>query len=344
MIDTVHFNCAYAFKAPHGLWKITNTTELSDEKLIPDQSSSISRLHARHEGLGITMFGKGTQFDVTHVDSLPKILFGHNGRLISSNDEIYAALRMVDEAIHLIAVLGQRHSEFTRVDLVWQFPIPFSLLETTHKYRRQPHAKKDPVLHPGESIEIPLDGQRINLYDKVRHLRSKRQGEISDGQSVSRCEIQLRAKRLKKYFGSGDGLLRSLDIDTCYQIYRSILLEVFPDPVEVYSLECLADLSTSKRNILLLAMLAAENHEIYQPYLNAQSPSNKRLIRKKVAAVIPGIEKHPFRWSDHLPENCVPTQTEVDVRGVDAFDSIRLQRILDDERTGNSPYRRLRWA
>ncbi len=115
--------------------------------------------------------------------NLPKLLYGHNGRLIATEQQFTEAMNRLKTILEVnmqpdqfVAgiipgwpnpVLG---AHFTRVDLVWQFLAELGLLEALRHCRHDKIRKQASEYH-GKSTSLGGSFLRIQVYDKNREMR-----------------------------------------------------------------------------------------------------------------------------------------------------------------------------
>lgn len=161
---------------------------------------------------------------------LPKIIYGHNARLISSQDHVDLALSRVAHLLGLIAtttttsggmIPGKPIHEsvhFTRLDFVWQFPDPEMHLATIIRNAVHPSIRRQNRQY-ANGTTLPGTDLTIKAYEKGSQL-----GIESQSRYV-RLEVQMKGKKLRKlYHGDEDCRVTSLDFWESYKIYRSVML------------------------------------------------------------------------------------------------------------------------
>jgi hypothetical protein len=150
--------------------------------------------------------------------SLSRVLFGHNGRLISCQREIGDSFEKIDGLLNMFSRIISKRRTFRRVDLVWQFNADPAHMDCRHPMIHQPaiNYKNNGLLWKGARL-------KISMYDKLlRH--TKRIGK------VVRVEAQLRGRVLFRHLGNGSEVA-ALTFNQCYQTYRNIVLQFSPKRV-----------------------------------------------------------------------------------------------------------------
>jgi hypothetical protein len=224
--------------------------------------------------------------------SLPKLLFGHNGRLLTSQSDIDAALALVSHRLKEIAVVPDLADwNPRRVDLVWNFDLAALPLIMAHAALRVPGIQSGATLHnggQGVSWRGARSHKMITLYDKARQMR------VSG--SVLRGEVSLRAEQLLRYLpGEHWRLFNSL-----YHVYRSILatIPLIQTPSKVGSFPEAIGLESPEVRARILARLAHRPRRTFRRY------------RQQVEAAA-AQQEQTFSWSEILPENGPPAAVHV---------------------------------
>ena len=140
---------------------------------------------------------------------LPKLLWGHNGRLVSSQAEL-------DESVARLRSILSQHVDFSSwqlvvVDLVWQFKARTEDIILAHQWVRFPGVRSFPSLFCGGKA-ISWRGARLALkfYRK------------DDG--VLRVELRLAGGQLRKWIDDD----ASLNFAELYRVFRAEILKLSP--------------------------------------------------------------------------------------------------------------------
>jgi hypothetical protein len=147
--------------------------------------------------------------------SLPRLLFGHNGKLLSWQSDINAALLKADSLLDRFSLALHSGRVFKRVDLVWQFQGNSVDFVAAHSHCRHPMMHDTPIEYGDTGLEWRGSKLKIKMYDKLLE-QTKRPG------NVIRLEVELRGKRMKSLLANG-AQVTSLNFGTCYLTYRSIV-------------------------------------------------------------------------------------------------------------------------
>ena len=123
--------------------------------------------------------------------SLPKLLFGHNGRVIENQTQLDAALAKFAERLNeFVEVRHLDEGQPSRVDMAWNFDLSASSYITAHANLRVPGIQKLPaVFEGGQGVSWRSAGSRfmVSLYNKSKEMH--RPGE------VLRAEVSLRGRQ-----------------------------------------------------------------------------------------------------------------------------------------------------
>lgn len=215
--------------------------------------------------------------------SLPKVLFGHNGRLLSSQDEIDSAFRRVDRILDRFSTGSNHGREFSRVDLVWQFKGDPKVFANAHRDSRHPMIHRSAIDYGGNQLVWQGSKLRIGMYDKVLEQTRKRTGD------VMRVEIQLRGDRLRKVFGLTTAMTH-LDFLESYRTYRSIIRKFSPKPVPRVS-----------RPVDLIAFAATRHSVNLWPHWKGHFKNSQALSRARRELLARKLKYSRIDWSELLP-------------------------------------------
>jgi hypothetical protein len=127
--------------------------------------------------------------------SLPRLLFGHNGRLVATADKL-------DAALDVLAGILQEHAEvppmdrwqLKRLDLCWNFDLPARPFIMAHGPLQFPGIRRQPTSF-GMGNGVSWRGAKskfvVSMYDKCR--------EMGTTGSVLRVEIRLLGRHLGRF-------------------------------------------------------------------------------------------------------------------------------------------------
>ena len=228
--------------------------------------------------------------------SLPRVLFGHNGRVIQSQTQLDDAL---DRARSILAehadIDAVEKIEASQIDLVWNFPIPAVPIILAHGGLRIPTIRGGPTRYPddiGISWGRGRYACRVKFYDKCR------QSHVSG--SVLRVEITLRRGRIRREFSSQDWR----DFQRCYRVFRNILLSIPSITVPARSrtlVEAVAQQPLTVREDILARLAQTKS-----------ARALRRYRRRFAAAYLAPNER--FSWADVLPSEYPPNPAHVDAK------------------------------
>ncbi|MGJ8641830.1 MAG: hypothetical protein ACSHX9_00350 [Luteolibacter sp.] len=195
---------------------------------VGDSWNSGIMLTQGHSKLRIGVTGDSAVFVET---SLPRLVFGYNGSLITTQGQIDTAFSLIEGQLQQWALNPNETGwgcgyEFTRVDLVLQYKIPdISATEMIQSIATMNH----PDCRKGQavwsfngginSVSHRAGKMKISAYDKELHLNENR----APGNTV-RLEVRLEGSPLQRFLGPEPGIYpRVLNFDECYQAYRTIM-------------------------------------------------------------------------------------------------------------------------
>lgn len=293
MIDTVRFKvCASPMKSAFG-WEIKEGTRLSESecRFVPWTS-------ATHKESGLRVQSADGFASILEV-SLPRLLFGHNGRLLRPHEINMAYRAAVDLASDVVEDL--RLESITRYDVVHHFQgfmcdFLDSLRGITHsKVRRKQ------VEYFDTGLSWPGKDCHIRLYDK------KRESERIAGY-IQRLEFQLRGSALRDVWS----YLGGFDPDALYEHYK-LLCNGFRGSRPVPRLGSLAELLCvlQKQNFMVEGVCIADR------FINAKTDRHQRRLRAEIKAV--KLEYFNANFMEHLPSNlkdltyfdCLPPAADI---------------------------------
>jgi hypothetical protein len=150
--------------------------------------------------------------------NLPKLLFGHNGRLIENKSQFELGMQWLDWILRQVLepnwpndgfVPGYTHStpdgHFTRIDLAWQFPASLGL-RSALEFARHPKIRSHTSNIRGQTVELRGTLLTIKVYDKLRQMLKMVKMVKSNQPAIDRWEVSLIAKGLAEVYQTHDGL------------------------------------------------------------------------------------------------------------------------------------------
>lgn len=140
---------------------------------------------------------------------LPKLLYGHNGHLLSSQVEIDASVARLREV--LFQIVKFESWQLVLIDLVWQFQTRTAEVILAHQWQRFPGVRSLPTIFCGGKA-ISWRGAKLVLkfYQKA------------DG--VLRVELRLAGEQLRKRINND----APLNFAELYQVFRAEVLKLSP--------------------------------------------------------------------------------------------------------------------
>jgi len=225
--------------------------------------------------------------------SLPRLLFGHNGKLLSTQDELDAALTKLRE-------IGSRYAEvppfaewqLKRLDLCWNFDLPARPFIFAHATLRIPGIRSEAtVFGAGDGVSWQGAKSRfvVTLYDKARELGA-------EGNAI-RVEISFRGKQAVARFPTGE----SLKFLQLWGAFRRVLASIpaIPTPKSAPDWQTAVGMESPEIRNRIMARLAAHPERTFRRW------------RKGIeAAQMPGR----FCWAEFLSEDQPPESVQFAAR------------------------------
>jgi len=192
--------------------------------------------------------------------SLPNLLFGRTGSILTSQDELDRSMESVFGEIGRVCEIPDGLDyDLTRVDLCLQFRVPglpAQAFFTSVRSARHPliHSSAEEWTVRSHSSGINFKGadMMVKFYDKGLEL-------LRTPSDIVRIEIQLRGQALKTRLGEGGQFPSALQFDRCYEVYRDLLLR-FPAIRHLPLDSCL-----TARQILPFLIASCENSNFTLP-------------------------------------------------------------------------------
>ncbi len=317
MIDTVTYTCFLALLPPEqwlkGWWGWR--PEGNNGQPFAGFEHKI-----QHSLLGIRLFVRaGTGMVVKVEVDLPKLLYGHNGRLIKTQMDLIRAFARLKQALQTVCQLanpcrgyhpgdvpGDLQTHYTRVDLVWQFDLATAFVFNALRNAKHPEIHKRKGEWQDETFVFPGTKLRISIYDKKAKERAHCE------HNVLRFEVQLRDGKIDQHFAvTENAVLTHLQVDLAYAAYRKVLLgfgsDLVPDP-------------NCKGTILdylawVVTKLPDDDPVSVYCLTRQMCHSRSRKLRREVGQRVPRLVH--FSWADLLPEKGLPLVVEIVNEGVE---------------------------
>jgi hypothetical protein len=245
-------------------------------------------------GKFIRLWVDPTQSYLTRVEcSLPKLVFGHNGRLIGDQGELDRAMEQLREAVAKVADVPDSGVWVpSRCDLVWQLGgmEAGKVIDVLAGFRF-PGIQK-PAMHvAGQSVAWRGAKSRfmVSAYDKAKQLRVE--GD------VLRIEVRLCGKVFRKRLGHRDWR----NFADLYAVYREVIL----------SLPTLPKASTE--HSMLTALTMCSGPEMAEQVVMVIT-RNKETIRKYRREIRLAQAKLPSSlvWADIFPAAAPPAPVSIE--------------------------------
>ena len=232
MFDTVNIRCRRPFKAAVlDLLKERGDVYRGDVDAPFNWFLRVSPDLDRHGYQRASLFGEGPAGIVVRGHdnvvewvqaSLPRVLYGDNGALLRSPEDVVDAENALNSILDQVSVPEIAVIEYNRIDLVLHFRAAVQRYLAAHRHVRHPLIRNETVEYDGSGIRLPGRKVTIRMYDKLLQMGA------GPG-DVLRLEIELRKPKLGELFGLADGqAMRNLDFWKAYEVYRSIVCQMRP--------------------------------------------------------------------------------------------------------------------
>ena len=227
--------------------------------------------------------------------SLPRLLFGYNGRLIETQGQIDDALAKLHTKLATVAdVPDVREWHCWRADMAWNLDKPASALILAHSCASVPGIHGAGTLWKGGQ-GVSWCGAKsrfvVTLYDKARKMRVPG--------SVLRAEVSLRGEHFRRHFQATEWS----DFNALYAVYRRILagIPTIDAPAKAADWQEAVGAESRETRMRILARLAHKSRTTYNNY--------QRRI-EAAAAQLPST----FSWATILPPDSPPPAVHVHPR------------------------------
>jgi hypothetical protein len=235
---------------------------------------------------------------VTKIEcSLPRVLFGHNGRLIENQMQFTIALQRLMAALSKLMAVPAIEAWFPwRIDFTWNYAFHISsrALIRAHSSLLIPSIRNEPTLHKGgQGIAWLGAKSRIKVMLYLKSLKMKQLGDILRG------EISLCGDQLIHYLAGRDWKDWLVLWSIYYQIMASIPPVVRPMQCEDWQ-EALGQESIEVQD-RVLARLAHKSRKTLRRY------------RQRVQAAAANPAKN-FSWAEILSPDGPPKPVHVEPR------------------------------
>jgi len=227
-------------------------------------------------------------------DSLPALLFGHNGRLIVNQKEYDDAIARLTADLSAVAdVPPIEEWKVLRLDIGWNFDLRARPIIMTHEFLRIPGIRKAPsMFDDGDGISWRGADSRfvVRFYDKARQMHCP--------DSILRAEISLCGKHLARHFKESEWM----NINALWRVFRGIMATIPQVKAPVRAKNWRTSLGMLPRE-LRTELLA-----------NLEPCTSRRTFRRwraEVEAAARTAKADAFSWSDLLKPDGPPPPVHV---------------------------------
>ena len=228
--------------------------------------------------------------------SLPRLLFGHNGRVLAEQTQINEALNKLRDELSIFALVPPvSQLQAGRVDIAWNFPVLARPLIMAHGYLRVPTIRRGPTRFPDDTgISWRGAGSQmvLTMYDKSKQMHVPG--------SVLRVELSLRNQRLRERFAG----IRWQCLDRLWEVFREVLSGIPP-------------IQTVRQARNWIEAVAPECPEVRGRILSRLEPKSERTRRRYAQRLEVAAARIdcPFCWAEFLPIGAPPSPVQVEPRG-----------------------------
>ncbi|MDA0767949.1 MAG: hypothetical protein O3A92_14150 [Verrucomicrobia bacterium] len=331
MFDSIYFSSSWEFLGNHPDWKLTFTQDQPTRGPVITEG----RIRAVHQDLNIRAYGSNETKTLTKfsVSSLPALLHGQNGMPLSGQEEVDAALEVLDRLLGQIARPLDKTRTFIKVDTSLNlFNLPYRHIDVALQRSKLPGSRQAVVHYVGESLTYRRGFTELQFYDKRLQMVAK--GRVPKGQEqhldpCTRVELRLETKDLDKELGDGQPVT-DLQIPPAYECLRRHILSLGLTRIDgVHNLDT------------YLARVGVESPELLDLYLKScLKPDYARRKLNEISAMMPLMADNPIDWDVILPVDHPPLEMQNYVPGAlfgehrDLVEEVRTRRGM-----GTGPHR-----
>jgi hypothetical protein len=225
--------------------------------------------------------------------SLPRLIFGHNGRVLESQRQINEALNKLRDKLSIFALIPPvSQLQAGRVDIAWNFSVLPRPLIMAHGYLRVPGIRMGPTRFADDN-GISWRGARsqivLTMYDKSKQMHVPG--------SVLRVELSLRSHRLRERFAGTSWQ----SLDKLWEVFREILSGIVP-------------IQTVRQARNWIEAVAPESPEIRGRILSRLEQKSERTRRRYAQGLEAAAARigDPFSWGEFLPVGAPPSPVQVE--------------------------------
>lgn len=334
MIDTITMMCSGALRREYlGLqdlpldWQCRACGYLSP-------CTELQSVIVECKRLDLRIWGCGRGFNRIEAN-LPKLLFGHNGQVITTAEQLECSIQWLEYLVGLIMTPAGLYAgffpgrptpiignHFTRIDLAYQFPaeagVFLALSNASHPRIRSQHS-----LMKGQTVHLKGSFLEILAYEKVRQMRigSKVPND------VHRLEFRLKNRALSElYLGNGNEGYGKLTFDWCRDVMRKLACETQAPPL----------LGKVGKVCHFLAAIDAEAPllDVVDKYIHYRGlrRDTARKLRKEVESVR-RADVVTLKLSDYFPQGDWPPPKQIELPEVEAAHRSWMARLSENMRS-----------
>lgn len=227
--------------------------------------------------------------------SLPRLVYGSNGHLLTNDEEITRALGRLVYHLHQVA-RDARLIQLRRLDLCWQFEIDCGAYLRAASGLSWGLCRQTPMVYPGESVTWRGTGSSLCLYDKGLEAEREAGGPL-------RAEVRFKTKA--DCAVRGFRWAEDLAFSRCYAAYRAELLKV--PTVRLVDQHTLRGSPTLPGYLAVLEQAGARlGDELAADWYLARVPDRTRRRLRAEMARQRGLGWVEVDWASRLPENGPP--------------------------------------
>ena len=282
-----------------------------DEDYQANQRNNIS---ISHRDSGLRFYGNEGGGTINCEVALPKLLWGRNDKVITTQAEVDKAWKSVEVDMipeffeDIVPIDGWSYCNFTRVDACWHVQEKPRLVVDLHRHARHPMVRKATEVYGNHAVVFPGVERRLRIYDKGLEQGTK-------ANETCRVELQLRGGGLKKEFGLSESeYLTKLDGPESYRILRDHVMK-FQRRMKMYQQDAFEAWKYTKCDSYseLVARTLVEDtrwangERVYDTWARGKSRMQINRMQRRAHEYVQRF--HIFSWADQLPED--PNQTTI---------------------------------
>ena len=319
MIDTIRFTARASIRAAfHDVHKLPFEWH-SNESTQHDHRGDRASTTIVCSRVGLSIYAPENH-NVRINANLPKLLWGHNGRLIVTQEDFERAMQCLDYFLCQLLepqfpdagfIPGYRQKKtsghFTRIDMPWHFPYESGVFQSLRD-ASHPKIRSSASLFKGSTVYLSGSFLGVTAYDKVRELRLRERF----AKPIYRVEFRLQDSALSEVYRSHDGRgFTSLDFNWLQSTMHAIASEMDCD-IQPPGDGKIADY------VSLMERLAPSVKPLDLYISNQQlSPDRARRFRKKVEARL-RHHRAPIPFANYFPAHGLSEPLHITMPEVEA--------------------------